>query len=59
MKRPLAEILLDGYRIRYKRLMLRVMPLRWYIGPGLAPRYLVFNFGPLQLFVDIEKRDGY
>jgi len=52
-KRKLFKFLLGGKRIRWGRVTLRVMPLRWYLGPGVAPGYFALNVGPLQLFIDI------
>lgn len=54
MKYKLAEFLLGGKRIYYKRLTLRFMPLRWYVGPGVAPGYFALNFGPFQVFIAID-----
>ena len=37
----------------HHRFTLRFMPLRWYVGPGIAPGYFALNFGPFQLFIAI------
>jgi len=53
MRQKLAGFLLEGRRLYYGRLTLRFMPLRWYVGPGIAPGYFALNLGPFQLFIDI------